>query len=205
MAFLLVPFLLWWAVRERRWRFVASFLGGMALLMGASWLAEPGWLAAFLRQVARYSSYTAIGSPIWIFAHLGFPVLGVWGEVVLSGLALASLIWVAWWAFQQGTAQAFGWAVGWCLIVTNLVALRTATTNYVVLLLPLVMVFRALQRGRGGAWQVLLVEVVLLVGLWVLFLTTVVAKFEHPGVYLPLPFGLVAVFALARRWLLGET
>jgi hypothetical protein len=67
------------------------------------------------------------------------------------------------------------------------------------------MVFRALQRRRGGAWLVLLLEVVMLVGLWALFLTTVVEKFEHPIVYLPLPFGLVAVFALARRWLMVES
>lgn len=205
IAFLLVPFLLWWAVRERRWRFAASFLGGMALLLVASWLAEPGWLAGFLRQVTRYTSYTALGSPIWILTHLTFPALGVWGEVVLSGLVVVSLVWAAWWAFRQGSARAFGWAAGWCLIVTNLVALRTATTNYVVLLLPLAMVFRALQRRRGGAWLVLLVEVVMLVGLWALFLTTVVEKFEHPIVYLPLPFGLVAVFALARRWLMVES
>jgi hypothetical protein len=202
MAFLLVPFLLWWAVRERRWRFAASFLGEMALLLVASRLAEPGWLAGFLRQVTRYTSYTALGSPIWILTHLTFPALGVWGEVVLSGLAVASLVWAAWWAFRQGSARAFEWVAGWCLIVTNLVALRTATTNYVVLLLPLAMVFRALQRRRGGAWLVLLV---MLVGLWVLFLNTVVEKFEHPIVYLPLPFGLVAVFALARRWLMVES
>ena len=205
MIFLLVPFLLWWAVRERCWRFAASFLGGMALLLGASWVAEPGWMAGFFRQVTRYTSYTALGSPIWILTHLVFPALGVWGEGVLSVLAVASLIWAAWWAFRQGSARALGWAVGWCLIVTNLVALRTATTNYVVLLFPLAMVFRALQRRRGGAWLVLLVELVLLVGLWVLFLTTVVQKFEHPIVYLPLPFGLMAVFAAARRWLMVES
>jgi len=204
MVFLLIPLLLWWAVRERRWLFSASFLSGAILLVGASWLAEPAWMADFLRQVARYTSYTAIGSPIWIITHLVFPALGVWGEVALSGLAVAFLVGAVWWAFQQWEVRAFEWAVGVCLIVTNLVAVRTATTNYVVLLLPLVMTFRALQRGRAGTWLVLLVEIVLLVGLWVLFLTTVVGKFEHPVVYLPLPLGLLAVFVLARRWLVAE-
>jgi hypothetical protein len=32
----------------------------------------------------------------------------------------------------------------------------------------------------------------------------VVGKFEHPVVYLPLPFGLLAVSALAHRWLVSE-
>ena len=202
MVFLLVPFLLWWAVRERRWRFGGSFVVVMGLLLGVSWLVEPGWLAGFIRQIASYPSYTAIGSPIWIITHFIFPALGVWGEVALSTLAIALLVWVVWWASRQRVAYVFEWVVGVCLIVTNLVALRTATTNYVVLLLPLVMTFRALQRGRKGTWLVLLVEVVLLVGLWALFLTTVVDKFEHPVVYLPLPFGLLAVFVLARGWLM---
>ena len=204
MVFLLVPLLLWWAVRERRWRFGGSFVVVMGLLLGVSWLVEPGWLASFLRQVARYPSYTAIGSPIWIITHFVFPALGVWGEVALSTMVIAFLVGAVWWASRQRAVRAFEWAVGVCLIVTNLVALRTATTNYVVLLLPLVMIFQALQRVRKGAWLVLLVEVVLLVGLWALFLTTVVDKFEHPVVYLPLPFGLLSVYALGHRWLTRE-
>ncbi|MBN1977752.1 MAG: DUF2029 domain-containing protein [Anaerolineae bacterium] len=204
MIFLLIPLLLWWAVRERRWRFVASSAGWMILFLGASWVVEPGWLGAFLGQVGRYTSYTAIGSPMWIITHIPFPFLGTWGEWALSGLAVAGLVWASWWALRQGKSNWFDWAVGLCLVVTNLVAVRTATTNYVILLLPLAMVFRALQRRRVGVWWILLIEVALLVGLWVLFLTTLQGKFEHPSVYLPLPFGLLAVFVLARRWLVVE-
>lgn len=204
MVFLLVVLLLWWAVRERRFRFVGGFLGSMAVLSGTSWIAEPGWVGGFLRQMARYPSYTAIGSPIWIVTHITFPALGGWGEITLSALVIACLIGAAWWALRRRAVGWFEWAVGLCLIVTNLVALRTATTNYVILLLPLVMVFRALQRIPGGAWWVLLIQMVLLVGLWTLFLSTLVGKFEHPAVYLPLPFGLLAIFALAPRWLARE-
>ncbi len=201
MVFLLVPLLLWWALRERRWRFAGSFLGWMALLLAASWLAKPGWLAAFVEQMIRYPSYTAIGSPVWILTHVTFPVLGSAGEWSLSLLLVACLLWAWNAALRRRTAEAFAWAVGLCLIVTSLVALRTATTNYVILLLPLVLLFRAMRRNYLG---VLLLQLLLLVGLWLLFLTTVVEKFEHPLVYLPLPLGLLAVFALARRWLEGQ-
>lgn len=204
MVFLLVPLLLIWALWERRVRFVSAFMGVMAVLVAASWVAEPGWVTGFFQQVARYPSYTAIGSPIWIVTHVTFPMLRSWGEAVLSALVMVYLIGASWWGLRQKTAGYFGWVVGLCLIVTNLVALRTATTNYVILLLPLAMAFRALQHVRRGPWWVLLTEVVLLVGLWALFLTTLVGKFEHPVVYLPLPFGLLAVFALGGRWLARE-
>lgn len=203
MVFLLIPLLLVWAVRERRWRFIASSAGWMVLFTGASWVVEPGWVGAFARQVGRYTSYTAIGSPLWIITHITFPFLGSWGEWLLSGAALVLLIWAAWWALRSREPARLEWVIGLCLIVTNLVAVRTATTNYVILLLPLVMVFRALHRGRAGVWWILLIELVLLVGLWVLFLTTVVDRFEHPVVYLPLPFGLLAVYLFSRRWLIG--
>ena len=152
MVFLLIPLLLWWAVRERRWRFVASSAAWMALFLGASWIVEPAWVGAFAGQIARYTSYTAIGSPIWIITHITLPFLGTWGEWVLSGLAVIGLVVAYWWALRQQTVGWFNWAVGLCLIVTNLVAVRTATTNYVILVLPLVMVFQVLQRKRGGAW-----------------------------------------------------
>lgn len=205
MVFLLVPLVLWWAAREKRHRFTGSFLVCMAVLAGVSWMIEPGWLGAFLRQVARYPSYTAIGSPIWILVHTVFPALGTPGEWALSALVVAYFLGAAYLVLRQQDRELPQWIVGLCLIVTNLVAVRTATTNYVVLLVPMVMVFRALQRtGRRGAWLVLVVEAVLLVGHWVLFLATVVDKFEHPVVYLPLPLGLLFVFVLARRWMVGE-
>jgi len=171
----------------------------MGLLMGASWLVQPRWMNDFLRQIARYPHYTALGSPVWILTHITFPGLGRWGEWVLALVAVGYLL-VAWYAsLREGTEEALGWAIGLCLVITNLVALRTATTNYVILLLPLVLVFRALQRAHHGSHLVLLAQILLLVGLWGLFLITVVGKFEHPVVYLPLPLGLLAALVLARR------
>ena len=204
MVFLLIPTLLLWAILRRRWRFVASFAGWLALFLGVSWLVEPDWVADFFGQVARYTSYTAIGSPVWIITHVVLPGLGDWGEWLISGLLVVYLVGATWWALKQRRVDAFRWVVGLCFIITNLVALRTATTNYVMLLLPLVMIFGVLQRRQGGAWWILLIEAVLLIGLWALFLTTVEGRFEHPVVYLPLPLGLLAVFVLGRRWLIGS-
>jgi hypothetical protein len=201
MVFLFIPFLLLWAVVERRWRFVVSAAGWMALFVGASFVVEPSWLGDFLAQVGRYTSYTAIGSPIWIITNEIFPFFGDWGEWVLVGLTILGLLAAFWRALMERSEVWFDWIIGLCLIVTNLVAVRTATTNYVVLFLPLAMVFRALQRSRGGVCWIVLIQGGLLVGMWGLFLSTLEGKFEHPLVYLPLPFGLLAVFVFSRHWL----
>ena len=43
-----------------------------------------------------------------------------------------------------------------------------------------------------------LIELLLLVGLWVLFAATVAGNYEHPIIYLPLPIGLWLIFVAAK-------
>lgn len=204
MIFLLVPMVLFWAVARRRWRLIWGFAGAMAVLCGASFVAQPDWLSSFVTQMMRYPSYTAIGSPVWVITHYFIPALGAPGEIVLS-LALFGWALVTWgrlW-FDESWPT-FLWTVSVTLVVTNLIALRTATTNYVVLFIPLIQILAAIhtQWKQVGTWAVVATEAVLLVGLWVLFLATVVNKFEHPIMYLPLPVGLLITFA--RRWMFVE-
>jgi hypothetical protein len=200
MIFLFVPLALLWAVARRRWRLVAGFAGAMMVLCGASFIAMPGWVGDFVTQMMRYPSYTAIGSPVWIVTHYYIPALAP-TEIVLS-VALVAWMLATWPRLWHNEAwSTFVWTVGVALVVTNLVVLRTATTNYVVLFVPLIQIFAAAQtRWKcAGTWAVVSVETVSLVGLWMLFFATVVKKFEHPIMYLPLPVGLAIALAAWRR------
>jgi Glycosyltransferase family 87 len=197
MIYLLVPMVLFWAVARRRWRLIGGFVGAMTLLCGASFVAQPDWLTSFVTQMMRYPNYTAIGSPVWVITHYFIPALGAPGEIVLS-LTLFAWVLVTWQRLWRDESRpAFLWTVSFTLIVTNLIALRTATTNYVVLFIPLLQILAAVQTRwkRAGMWGVIGIEVALLVGLWALFLATVANKFEHPIMYLPLPVGLLIVMA----------
>jgi hypothetical protein len=122
---------------------------------------------------------------------------------------------------------AFHWLVGLTLIVTNLIVLRTATTNFVALYIPLFFVLKAAAERLPAryAWLasrlaglaprhagltprhagltprhagLTLFYFLSAVGLWVLFFTTVQGKFEHPIMYLPLPFGLLIAFVWGK-------
>jgi hypothetical protein len=206
MVFLLVPLVLLWAVAARRWRAVWGFVGAVFILCVASWMVVPNWLGDFIIQMMRYLSYTGIGSPAWIITRYFFPILGAPGEILVS-LALFAWAVVTWWQlWRRPTWPALVWTVSFTLIITNLIALRTATTNYVVLFIPLIHLLAVMQTRwpRGGTWAVIGIEAVLLVGLWALFLATVKNKFEHPIMYLPLPVGLWIAWVAARRWLGGE-
>ncbi len=203
MIFLIVPFVLLWSIARRRWRVAAGFAVALAILAGLSFALMPTWLGDFLRQLGNYTSYTAIGSPVWVIVQ-HYLNLGDAGEAIVSGAIGLALIGV--WAskMRDGAWGAFAWLCGLTLIVTNLIAVRTATTNYVILYPALWHVARAiLDRSPGpGRWIVGLGAAALLVGMWLLFAMTLVGKFEHPLVYLPLPVGLALAFVAWRRALI---
>ena len=203
MVFLVVPLLAWWGVARRRWAFVGALAFTLAALFGASWLLLPSWPGDFLRQVAEYPAYTAytrVDSPVLLLTGWISPRAGR-----ALGLALSALlVGYAFWAWSRTLKTTSKWefhrAVGIVLIVTCLVAFRTATTNFVVLLLPTFLVFRALaeQLDSLGEKLIAATEAVSLVGLWILFAVSVTGNQEHPVMFLPWPFALLAVFVLGE-------
>jgi hypothetical protein len=202
MVFLLVPFVLLWALYRRRWRFILSFAATMTLLIGSGLLWVPAWIGGFLTWLTRYPEYTALGPPLWIITDIFLPFLGDPVYIGLSIMGLLLLLW-AWWRGIRGDVAEFHWTLALTLLVTNLVVLRTATTNYVILYLPLFWGLKLLASRvtRGNLW-VVVVQIVTLIGLWALFMATVVNKFEHPIMYLPLPLGLLLLLLAARPALL---
>jgi hypothetical protein len=207
MSFLLLPWVLWWAGWRRRWGVWKGFGLAMALLAGLSFLLVPTWLADFVAGVRDYDIVAGASyyhSLTWMVTRHLVDLGPVVEAVCVAGFVVYALL-EAWQGRQAGW-RGFLWTTGLLLVLTHFVAPRTATTHYSILLLPLFVCFELLQRQmrKRGALVVLAIEVVLLVGQWAIFLATIEGDFETVPVYLPLPFGLLAVLALARRWLVVE-
>ncbi len=199
MTFLIIPLIGVWSVTVRRWKLAVSLAVSMIVLMGASFLLVPSWLADMLRQVEGYQDYTDIGSPINTLTSKVFPFLGQPVEWLLT-IGLAGWLLWEWWQVWQGTGERFDWVMALTLVITNLVALRTATTNYVMMIPALIYLFARAVRWQGAKAKlwILLIELALLVGLWGLFVMTVKDRVEQPPMYLPLPFGLLLALITAR-------
>ncbi len=209
MSLFFIPALLLWAIGQRRWRFLIAASATMVLLTGASFALLPGWFAQFVGQIGRYSSYTAIGSPIWIITHHYLPQTGLQlgeaaatlREIGSSGLLVIYLLF-QWRHLPQASVASslFHWLIGMTLIITNLVVLRTATTNYVALYIPLLFCLKAAaDRWPKGDSLLAVVYLLSTVAGWAMFTTTVEGRFEHPIMYLPLPVGVFIIFIWARR------
>jgi len=215
MGYLLVPFLLLWGLREKRWQFVGAFAAVFGGLMLLSFLLLPTWLHDWLSQISLYTSYTALGSPVWIVANglwLGVdPQTGLWGVSggfgdflnILGSAAFYSFMLWAWYAVLiQRKSERLMWTIIMTLAVTHLVAPRTATPHFVVFIIPMIFYFRWLttQYRRRGSLYAGLILLVLFVGQWAHFLLTVEGEFEHPTIYLPTPFFIFFLLWFTRHW-----
>jgi hypothetical protein len=198
MGFLIVPFLLLWGLRERRWSFVFAFIVVMAALLGVSFVLLPSWVGDWLAQLRLYPSYTALGSPVWIITSY-YMGLGGWAEALVNVALVGVVLWSWYLVLWRRQGEAFWWAVALTLTVTHLIAPRTATPHYVVFLIPLVFYCAQMRRSRQGGRWIFLLLLALLVLPWLQFLATVKSQFEHPTMYLPLPFGMLVALLLTRR------
>ncbi len=196
MSYLLIPALLLWGIGQRRWRFVAGFGIAMGLLVGVSFILLPNWLTSFVDQVGYYPDYTITGSPLWVITGYYWPQLGKPVETVLIVLLVGYLLWQ--WRKLPGLpadSTEFLVIISLTLIITNMIIVRTATTNYIIMYLPLLLVLKNISDNqRWGKLIITLLIVFGTVGMWFLFLTTMQGDLEHPITYLPLPFALL--FAL---------
>ena len=199
MGFLIVPFLLIWGLRAGRWRFLSGFGVSFGILMGLSFLMEPTWLGDWIAQVRLYPSYT-VASPVWILTQM-YLGLGDFGENVVTLALYGLLLWTWYGVVMQKRQERFLWVVSMSLVITHLVAPRTATPHFLVFMLPLAFYFAAAakhSRRHGSKWAMLILAALLIIP-WVHFLVTIVGDQEHPVVHLPLPFGLLALLWFTRR------
>ena len=205
LVFLVIPFFLLWGLVHKRWAFLAGFLGVMAVLLAGSFLVLPTWLGEWLLRISVYSDYTVGQSPVWLLTHQALPFLGAAGEIVLSLLLAAGMLFAWQLALRPGGQPWFHWALGVTLVVSSLIVPRSATTNYVLMLVTTLWIFAALERTPGWGRPVLLATwLVSLVGLWWLHFATVIGNQEQPVMFIPLPLAIGLVLIMGYQWLLRD-
>lgn len=200
LVFLLVPFLMIWGVVRKRWNFLLGFLGSLAVLVVLSLILLPTWISDWVLRISTYSEYTVGQSPIWLLCHEYLPWLGGRGEIILSAGIVLILAFLWWRYFHREESGSFYWIVSATLLVSNLIVPRSATTNYVVLLLPILGLFAGVDRNlSGGRAAILTVMGISLVGHWYLHYVTVVGNQEQPIMFLPIPIALALALLFGKR------
>jgi hypothetical protein len=205
MVVFIAPWLVLWAVGQRRWRVVWGLLAGGGLLLLASLPLFPRWPISFLEDVQRYSNVAGGRSPLAVLMGLVWPGGPEAVRYGLVGLLLLAMLW-AWRRGWRDDGEFFIRATHWTITISLLVPFQTGTTNQAMLLSPLFAWLRGALM-RWGRWRVLIGVSGLLVALWVLFLGTIKGDWENPVMFLPLPLLSLAVLVgieidhwWATRW-----
>jgi hypothetical protein len=198
LGIFLIPFVILWALRYQRWRFLVNAAVSTVIFVGASLLLMPSWPAKWLEQAGRYTGYTNIGSPVWIITHDYLPFLGRPVELAVSAGLVLLMLWAWYEVLWLRKSEWFNWTVALTLTITQLVWVRTGTPHYVVFFYVIVFYLRNLSR-RAGNMAVIGIMVVSSVALWWLFLATVFNRIESEIMYLPLPILSLLILLITRR------
>lgn len=189
MTFLLAPALLVWAFLTHRWKLILGFGVMLALLLGGSLALRPLWMIEWQQQLGVYVDNSINRPPVsfiaeWLWPDGSWPLV----QTFLSGLLILYWLWEGWRALKLDVVH-WEWVLALTLVTTCLIAPRTATTDYVMMTPILFLLFGALKTrwGRRGLVLIVLAQLILFIGLWVLFAITVVGDQEHALMYLPWP------------------
>jgi hypothetical protein len=201
MSYLLIVFVLLWAIRSSRHRIWISFFVSMIIMTGVGWLLLPGWPICWIQQLMNYPGYTdRIGSIVSIIAGVTPGIK----DQVSTGLMIVFYIYMLfeWLRTRGNDIPTFLWTAYVTLVITNFVAYRTATPHYVALLAPIFLVSKVIGErwGTFGKWVSGATYGIIFAGLWVLFILTIKGNDEQAIMYLPVPIITLIGLWWTRWW-----
>lgn len=191
---LLCAFIVLWALSRRRWLIVASAVCLVLLLGAAGMLIVPDWPIQNLKMIKVYDAIPtpgSLGEALALWVPKGGGILSLALTLGLSGLL----------AFEWFRARAKGfswflWTACLTLAVNQWIGIKTDPGNFLILFPALMLVFAGWdwRWGRAGRLATWLSLLLLGVGLWALFLVTLLPgeqPQQSPIMFLPLPLFVV--------------
>lgn len=200
MSVLLIPYVLLWAISQKRWNLILWTTGMEIFLFAGSIALVPDWPIRWIWQVMDYAKYTVEGQPLAIIASI-FPAYSKNITLILTVICLLylGLEWVLVWKKDD---RWFQWTAAMTIVMTNIVAYRTATTSYVAMLPALCIIFHTWVKrwNRNGKITVVFSIIFIFIGMWGLFLATIDGNQESSIMYPPLPIIIFIGLVWVRWW-----
>jgi hypothetical protein len=194
LVFLLIPLVLFYSLTQKRYTVLTSFGLTLLGLIGAAMLWLPSWPMDFLYGLRAYTGYQTYGSPLANL--LDWPAPGASGYLEwLLTVILLGWLGYTWFKLLRGKSTAWLPVLSLTLIISNLVALRSASANHVMLFLPIFTFFSYLTHRGGKNWLIVALQLGLLILLWGIFLGARGNEFEQTYLHGLLPALLLLIYA----------
>ncbi|HTX79952.1 MAG TPA: glycosyltransferase family 87 protein [Longilinea sp.] len=202
VVIVIIIFILFWALSQNRKRLILWFFIALVLLCASAMLLIPDWMIQNLREILRYSSYNPPGTPAAALASW-WPTLGTRIGELISAACIVIML-VEWWFARKGGYRRFLWTACLTLVASQWVGIENDPGNFIVLMPALILGFSVLaERWKAGTVATVLIMLVLLAGLWALFVATVQHSYQpiqSPVMLFPLPAFLFVLLYWIRWW-----
>jgi hypothetical protein len=166
-SFLLVLFILWWAVFHHRGRILAGFLMTLTILLAVSFFIIPDWFMPFIKGAISHFSYQPGLSVGGIFTSW-WPVIGPRLGLMLTALILV-LLFIEWRNVRQKDFRHFLWTSSFTLAITPLLGIPVIPQSYSLLFFPLLLFLSILAERwpRPHRWGLSgLIFILFIFGFW---------------------------------------
>jgi Glycosyltransferase family 87 len=192
----LLLFILWWAVANRRWGILAGLGMSFAVLLLLSFLLLPDWVMSFIRGLYWHLIHNPSPSTFSILGKL-WPIVGQRISWVPTAF-LIILLFVEWRDARKREFRHFFWTACLTLCVTPILGFRFGIQNITVLVLPLFLFITILgERWQGrGIWSL---PGIVLLAMWIF--SWIMAVAFHPTLYLLIPILLILGLFWMKWWI----
>ena len=201
--FLVIVFVLIWAISHERWQLFWSVLATIGFLVATGSLFIPDWTLQNIRQVYAYYSHAFVNNPRSLLTYW-LPGVGNQLGWAFTLLMAGMLLW-EWRAVLHQGFRWFLWTSYLTLAATFLIGMPTKVESYVVLMPALILILGTLDQrwGRMGRWLVVLSILALTLSGWAISIMGVrrgVPLTLDPLIFLFTP--VIAIFGLYWvRWM----
>ena len=207
VVLLIVLYIIYWAIRKKRWQLVIWFFTSITILVAFSFLLMPNWLLQNLIEVVRYPGYNPAGTLGEALTEM-LPGIGERLGWVVSGL-LALILIMEWQISLKTKMKGFVWTVCLTLVASQWIGIQTDPGNFIVLVPVLVYLFSVWQERwkKNGNIFILVTMIILFIGLWWLFTVSLIPGAQPqqgPIMFLPLPGILLPLLYWVRWWAINS-
>lgn len=199
LALVFLIYMTFWGISNQRWRMLGWLYGTILILTAVATMLIPDWVLQNLREVVLYPKYNPPGTLAAIFTEW----MPATGQKIGLGFTVffTLLLVVEWFISRRYEFRGFYWTCCLTLTVSQWIGIQTDPGNFIILLPVLALLFSIIdERYRHlGKYFIWFLMIVLLVGLWWLFLGTVAYTYQ-PIQSSVMFFPLVGICLLLLFW-----
>lgn len=208
LVVLIIPFILVWAIYQKRWKVLAWFFGSMAILISLGLLIIPNWIYQNIWEILKYPDYNPAGTLAAALTEW-LPNLEKefrWGIAIILGFVLVSEGWKA----RKGNFQHFLWTGLLIIMISQWIGIQTDPGNFILLFPGLILVLSIFVNRweEQGTWISIGYLGVLFIVPWITFAVTIQRTYQpvqNPIMFIPLP--LISMLGLywTKWWVISSS